>query len=57
MAAARSAGATVFLTPADNCSNTAGAVPAGLRIVKVSTLSQAVSDLEAIKAGKSVPSC
>jgi hypothetical protein len=25
--------------------------------VKVSTLSQAVSDLEAIKAGKSVPSC
>lgn len=57
MAAARSAGATVFLTPADNCSNTAGAVPAGLRIVKVSTLSQAVSDLEALKAGKSVPSC
>jgi Lon-like protease len=57
MAAARSAGATVFLTPADNCANTAGAVPAGLRIVKVSTLSQAVSDLEALKAGKSVPSC
>ncbi len=57
MAAARSAGATVFLTPAANCSSTAGAVPAGLRIVKVSTLSQAVSDLEAIKAGKSVPSC
>jgi len=25
--------------------------------VKVSTLSQAVTDLEAIKAGKSVPSC
>jgi PDZ domain-containing protein len=57
MAAARSAGATVFLTPAANCSSTAGAVPAGLRIVKVSTLSQAVSDLEALKAGKSVPSC
>jgi len=57
MAAARSAGATVFLTPASNCSSTAGAVPAGLRLVKVSTLNQAVSDLEAIKAGKSVPSC
>jgi hypothetical protein len=28
-----------------------------LRIVKVSTLSQAIADLEAIKAGKSVPSC
>ena len=57
MAAARSAGATVFLTPSANCANTAGAVPAGLRLVKVSTLSQAVSDLEALKAGKSVPSC
>ena len=57
MAGARSAGATVFLTPSANCANTAGAVPAGLRLVKVSTLSQAVSDLEAIKAGKSVPSC
>jgi len=57
MTAARSAGATVFLTPAANCSDTAGAVPAGLRIVKVSTLSQAISDLEAIKAGKPVASC
>ena len=57
MAAARSAGATVFLTPSANCANTAGAVPAGLRLAKVSTLSQAVSDLEALKAGKSVPSC
>ena len=57
MVAARAAGATVFLTPAGNCSDTAGAVPAGLRLVKVSTLAQAISDLEAIKAGKSVPSC
>jgi Lon-like protease len=57
MVGARSAGATIFLTPAGNCSDTVGAVPAGLRLVKVSTLSQAMSDLEAIKAGKSVPSC
>ena len=57
MVAARSAGATIFLTPAGNCVNTAGAVPAGLRLVKVATLSQAVDDLEAIKAGKSAPSC
>jgi Lon-like protease len=57
MVGARSAGATIFLTPAGNCSDTAGAVPAGLRLVKVSTLSQAIADLEAIKAGKSVPSC
>src|SRR5579875_564947 len=57
MVGARDAGATVFLTPAANCSDTRGAVPAGLKIVKVSTLSGAVSDLEALKAGKPVPSC
>jgi PDZ domain-containing protein len=57
MVGARDAGATVFLAPAGNCSETVGAVPAGLRVVKVATLSQAVSDLEAIKAGKPVPSC
>lgn len=57
MVAARGAGATVFLTPAGNCSDTAGAVPAGLRLVKVSTLSGAISDLQALKAGKPVPSC
>jgi len=57
MVAARNAGATVFLAPAGNCADTAGAVPSGLRVVKVSTLPQAVSDLQAIKAGKPVPSC
>ncbi|HWG00901.1 MAG TPA: PDZ domain-containing protein [Trebonia sp.] len=57
MVGARDAGATVFLAPAGNCPDVAGATPAGLRVVKVSTLSQAMSDLEAIKAGKSVPSC
>jgi Lon-like protease len=57
MVGARDAGATVFLAPAGNCSSVVGATPAGLRVVKVSTLSQAMSDLEAIKAGKSVPSC
>ena len=57
MVGARDAGATVFLSPAGNCADTKGAVPAGLKVVKVSTLSQAVSDLEALKAGKPVPSC
>jgi PDZ domain-containing protein len=57
MVGARDAGATVFLAPAGNCADTVGAVPAGLRVVKVSTLSGAISDLEAIKAGKPVPSC
>jgi Lon-like protease len=57
MAGARAAGATIFLTPASNCVNTAGAVPAGLRLVKVSSLADAVSDLQAIKNGQPVPSC
>jgi PDZ domain-containing protein len=57
MAGARAAGATVFLTPAANCADTAGAVPAGLRVVKVSTLNGAIRDLSAIKQGKPVPSC
>ena len=57
MVGARNAGATVFLTPASNCADTKGAVPAGLRLVKVSTLSQAVTDLQNIKAGRPVPSC
>jgi Lon-like protease len=57
MVGARDAGATIFLAPAGNCADTAGAIPAGLRVVKVSTLSGAISDLEAIKAGKPVPSC
>jgi PDZ domain-containing protein len=57
MVGARDAGATVFLTPAANCADTAGAVPAGLEIVKVSTLTQAINDLEAIKAGRRPQSC
>jgi Lon-like protease len=57
MAGARGAGATIFLTPASNCGDTTGAVPSGLRIVKVSTLAQAVQALEAIKQGRPTASC
>jgi PDZ domain-containing protein len=57
MAGARAAGATVFLTPAANCPDTAGAVPAGLRLIKVSSLAGAIRDLTALKAGRAVPSC
>ncbi|MGN6790780.1 MAG: YlbL family protein [Streptosporangiaceae bacterium] len=57
MAAARAAGATVFLAPAGNCSDTSGAVPAGLHVVKVSTLRGAMAALNALNAGKSVPEC
>src|SRR5512142_1712961 len=57
MVGARNAGATIFLTPASNCPDTKGAVPAGLRLVKVSTLAQAVSYLQALQTGGPVPSC
>ncbi len=57
MAGARAAGATIFLTPASNCPDTAGAVPAGMRLVKVSSLAGAIAALDALKAGKPVPAC
>ena len=57
MVGARQAGATVFLTPAANCADTSGAVPRGMRLVKVSTLAGAMSALKALAAGRSVPSC
>jgi PDZ domain-containing protein len=57
MIGARNAGATVFLTPASNCADAKGAVPAGMRLVKVSTLAQAVTYLEDLRSGRPVPSC
>jgi len=57
MAGARAAGATVFLAPAGNCPDTVGSVPAGMRVVKVSTLSGAIAALKALKQGKPVPGC
>ena len=57
MAGARAAGATVFLTPAANCPDTAGAVPQGMRLIKVATLADAVHALKALRSGGSVPSC
>jgi Lon-like protease len=57
MAGARAAGATIFLTPAANCPDTAGAVPSGLRLVKVSTLAGAITELRAVQLGQPVPGC
>ena len=57
MVAARNAGATIFLAPAANCSDVKSAIPADLQVVKVGTLNQAVTDLEALKSGQPVPSC
>jgi len=57
MIAARRAHATIFLAPAGNCSDVRGAIPDGLKVVKVSTLHDAVQDLLAIEQGRPVPSC
>ncbi|HWG60143.1 MAG TPA: PDZ domain-containing protein [Streptosporangiaceae bacterium] len=57
LAGARSAGATIFLTPAQNCADAKGAVPAGMRLVKVTSLQGALKDLAAIRAGHGVPGC
>jgi PDZ domain-containing protein len=57
MIAARDKGATVFLAPAANCNDVRGAVPDGLKVVKVATLHQAAQDLVRIENGQSVPGC
>jgi PDZ domain-containing protein len=60
MIGARRAGATWFLAPADNCDEVVGHVPAGLRVVKVTTLHGARLAVEAIAGGGSaaaLPSC
>ena len=57
MIAAQDAGASVFLAPADNCSDVLGNIPKGLDVVKVSTLADALSSLTALDEGGSVPHC
>jgi Lon-like protease len=57
MIAARDKGATVFLAPADNCSDVQGATPDGLQVIKVSTLHDAVQDLEKLTKNEPVPGC
>jgi PDZ domain-containing protein len=55
---ARKSGATVFLTPPDNCAEAMKAVPDGLRLVKADTLHDAVSALDALRTGRgNVPAC
>jgi PDZ domain-containing protein len=59
MYGARDAGADWFLAPAGNCGEVVGHVPSGLRVVKVSTLHQALTAVRAIadhEAG-SLPTC
>ncbi|MFF5263245.1 PDZ domain-containing protein [Actinomadura viridis] len=58
MIAARRAGATVFLTPKDNCADALAARPDGLRLVRADTLKSSISAIGAINSGKGeVPAC
>ena len=49
---ARDAGATVFLAPADNCSEVVGHVPDGLQVVRVATFAEGLSAVEKIAKGE-----
>jgi PDZ domain-containing protein len=57
MAAARTAGATVFVLPVGECATALPAVPPGLQLVKAATLHDAVAALNDLNAGRAPPSC
>lgn len=57
--AARNAGARYFFTPSDNCAEASRNTPAGLRLIKVNTLDDALKALDQLRAGQdaALPSC
>jgi PDZ domain-containing protein len=58
MLAARGAGATVFLAPAANCAEAAKNRPGGLRLIKVSSLTDALGSLEKLRKHQAgIPAC
>lgn len=58
MIAAKRAGATVFMTPDDNCQEALRTAPDGLRLVKVDNLSDALTSLEKLREKKDgIPAC
>ena len=59
IAASRNAGAEIFLVPADNCADVKDARPGDMRLVKVTTLSDAVASVKAWDSdhSASLPSC
>lgn len=58
IAAARAAGATIFLTPAKDCAAAVRTRPAGLELVRVTSLTGALAALRALDADPSrVPAC
>jgi PDZ domain-containing protein len=57
MEAAREAGATAFLVPDQNCAEAAANAPAGLQLVRVTGLADAVHQLEALDTGGATARC
>lgn len=57
MLAAREAGATVFLVPADNCAEAREFGPEGLQTVRVADLAGAVAALDLLRSGGTPASC
>jgi PDZ domain-containing protein len=57
LAGARDAGAVLFLMPADHCAEAAGHIPDGLTVAPVTTLTEAISSVEAFTAGEPVAQC
>lgn len=55
--AARRDGASVFLVPKAECADAQSELPEGLRLVPVTSLTDAVDSLRALKRGEDVPSC
>ncbi|MFJ6754401.1 MULTISPECIES: PDZ domain-containing protein [unclassified Streptomyces] len=55
--AARRDGASVFLVPKAECADARSELPEGLRLVPVTSLTDAVNSLRALKRGEDVPSC
>ncbi len=54
---ARRKGATLFLTPAANCAEAAGATPKGLTLAKVSSLQDALTALRVVRDGGTPVGC
>ena len=50
-------GVTTFLIPAENCAGVRGQVPDGLRLVKVSKVTDALRFLRDPKAAETAPGC
>ena len=57
LVAAKRDGAIAFLVPAQNCAEALGDPPSGLTLIRVGTLREALSGLEALRTGGSPTTC